>query len=286
MCRFIITWLLALSVTAGAQPQREQREPLPFPAGEKLVYEVKISRFPIYATVGEVTFEYLGSQPAPVIPGLSEPLPGAADDALIHLRAGAVSKGLLTGLFNIDIFNRYETLVDARDFAARVSFKEAKESKRHTIETSVFDRAGQAVRYTRAEPDKPAAPPREKLLPRLDGMADVLSAFYFVRLQKLKAGRMLSFPVSNDGENYQFEIVIHKSEQLQTDRGKVKAIKLEPKLFGPGQLFSRPGEMWMWVTDDEGHVPVKMLAKTEDTTITVTLVRQAQKCRRAANLRG
>ena len=42
----------------------------------------------------------------------------------------------------------------------------------------------------------------------------------------------------------------------------------------------------MWVTDDEGHVPVKLLAKTEDATITVTLVRQAQKCRRAASLRG
>src|SRR5690349_7156204 len=40
--------------------RRDFKNSLPIPVGEKLEYEVRYSRFPIYATVGNVTFEFLG----------------------------------------------------------------------------------------------------------------------------------------------------------------------------------------------------------------------------------
>ncbi len=40
--------------------QRNFPNGFPIPVGEKLEYEVRFSRFPIYATVGIVTFEFLG----------------------------------------------------------------------------------------------------------------------------------------------------------------------------------------------------------------------------------
>src|SRR5689334_7162092 len=54
-----------------AQLQREFKT-LPFKAGEKLVYEIKFTRFPIAAKVGEVTFEYVGEAEPPGVPATEE----------------------------------------------------------------------------------------------------------------------------------------------------------------------------------------------------------------------
>src|SRR5215470_767738 len=53
------------TATVPARPvatlRRDFKDSFPIPAGEKLEYEVKISRFPIYASLGVVTFENLGA---------------------------------------------------------------------------------------------------------------------------------------------------------------------------------------------------------------------------------
>jgi hypothetical protein len=274
--------------------RREFKNSFPIPAGEKLEYEVRFSRFPVYASVGVVTFENLGAvanppadatQPAngekesePLIKGLNVEYAPAPDDQLLHLRATAVSKGLLIAIAGIDVRDRFETLVDMRDFSARLSFKETKEGKKHTAQSAHFDRADQQVKYLTTDLNKPDAPPKAKSLARQDGMLSLLSAFYFVRLQKFKEGQMLSFPVSTDEENYQFEILVGKREKLKTDCGQVKTIRLEPKLFGPGRLFTRQGEMTMWVSDDNKHVPLRLVAKTSGGTVTAKLLNFKKNC--------
>jgi hypothetical protein len=265
---------------AGSAARRDFILPLLFPIGERLIYEVKFSNFPISATVGEVTFEFVGGHGQPIIQGVNVPFTPGADEQLVHLRAQAVSKGLLTRIFSLDVNDRFETLVSARDFAARLSFKETQENKKHVVESAIFDRAQQAVSYALTDLNNPQAQAQRKELPRQEGMLDLLSAFYFVRLQRLREGQTLRFPVSNEGVNYQFEILVHQREKINTNFGKLSAIKLEPKLFGPGQLFSRPGEMEMWLTDDDFHIPVRLVAKTSAGTITATLLRVEHRCRR------
>ena len=262
--------------------RRDFKDSFPIPAGEKLEYEVKLSRFPLYISVGVVTFENLGKianrpvseAPAsdqnekkpsePLIKGMNIEYTPAPDDHILHLRAIAVSKGMLLGLLGYDVRDRFETLVDMRDFSARVSLKEMKEGKKHAIQSALFDSADKQVKYLTTDLNKPDAPPRPnaKPLPRQDGMLSLLSAFYFVRLQKLKEGQMLTFPVSTDEENYQFEVLVGKRESLKTDCGKIKTVRLEPKLFGPGRLITRQGEMSMWVSDDSKHTPLQVVAKT------------------------
>src|SRR5215475_856608 len=67
--------------------RRDFKDSFPIPAGEKLEYEVRLSRFPIYASLGALTFENLGAVtrgresgaakddqqkgPAPLIEGLN-----------------------------------------------------------------------------------------------------------------------------------------------------------------------------------------------------------------------
>lgn len=279
-----------------AQLRRDFQNSLPFPAGERLEYEVRYSRFPLYVSVGTITFENLGLVPrpaaavgqnssgqpdptAPLIKDLNIGFAPAPGESLWHFRATVLSKGMLISLLGIDVRDRFETLVDMRDFSARLSFKETKEGKKHTALSGLFDRQDQQVKYLNTDLNNPQAAPRAKFLPREDGMLSLLSAFYFVRLQKLKEGEMLRFPVSTDEVNYVFDVIVGKQEKIKTDCGKLKAIKLEPKLLGPGQLISRPGEMFMWVTADNKHIPLRLIAKTSAGTITAKLLNFKNNCR-------
>ncbi len=268
-----------------AQLQREFKT-LPFKAGEKLVYEIKFTRFPIAAKVGEITFEYVGewerpnggNENEPMFKGLNTEFKPREQERFFRLRGGAVSKGVLIAILGIDVNNRYETLVDRPAFAARLHFREIREGKKQQAQSALFEREQQAVNYKSNDLTKPQAEAKIKTLPRQDGMLDLLSAFYFVRLQKLKEGELLRFPVSDDGVNYTFNVVVGKKEQLKTDCGKLNTIKIEPKLFGPGQLFSRSGTMTMWLTADKKHVPVKVIAKTAGGTVSVRLTNFKNNC--------
>jgi hypothetical protein len=268
-----------------AQLQREFKS-LPFKPGEKLLYEVKFTRFPIAAKVGEVTFEYVGewepmnggNEPEPVFKGLNTEFKPREQERFFRLRASAVSKGILIAILGVDVNNRYETLVDRPEFAARLHFREIQQGKKHQAQSALFEREQQTVNYRFDDLTKSGAEAKTKTLPRREGMLDLLSAFYFVRLQKLKEGELLRFPVSDDGENYTFDIVVGKKEQLKTDCGKLNTIKIEPKLFGPGQLFSRPGTMTMWLTTDKKHMPVKVIAKTGGGTVSARLLNFKDNC--------
>lgn len=261
--------------------RREFKNGLPIPSGEKLEYEVRYARFPLYVTVGVVTFEYLGlfdgAATAP-IKDLNIAFTPTNEERFFRFRAAAVSKGVLLGLLGVEARDRFETLVEAADFSARISFKEINEGKKHVAQTSLFDGTAQTVNFTAHDLNKPADPPRLKTLPRPDGMLDLLSAFYFLRLQKLKEGQMVSFPVNDDDTNYTFDIVIGPRVKLRTECGQVKTIKVEPKLFGPGQLFARQGEMTMWLGDDNRHVPLRLVAKTPAGTITAKLLNFKKNC--------
>jgi len=275
---------------------RDFKDSFPIPDGEKLEYEVKLSRFPLPpVSLGILTLENLGAvtnpqnsgaaagdqqkAPAPLIEGMNTEFTPAPDEQLLRLRATAVSKGMLIALFGVDVRNRFEALVDMRDFSARVNFKEEKEGKKHIVQSTIFDRAEQQVRYLTTDLAKPDAPPRAKPLPREEGMLGLLSAIYFVRLQKLKEGQMLTFPVSADEENYKFEVLVGKRESLKTECGKVKTVRLEPKLFGPGRYFNKlQGEMTMWVSDDNKRTPLRLLAKTSKGTVSAKLLNFKNKC--------
>lgn len=263
---------------------------LPIPIGEKLEYEVKYSRFPIYATVGIVTFEYLGpwkkAEASPTDNGDQPPIAGwnidyrpALEDKLLRLRATAVSKGILIAILGIDVRDRFESLVEADDFSARINLTEIKEGKKNTIETVTYGIDEPIVRYRTTNLANPATPPKIKEVPHEDGMMSLLSAFYFVRFQKFKEGQMIRFPVSSDEDNFVFDILVGKKETLKTDCGKVKAVKIEPKLFGPDKFFKREGEMTMWMTDDKRHVPLRLVAKTPAGTITAKLINFRNNCK-------
>lgn len=271
---------MASGQTVNSRLRRDFANGIEIPTGEKLEYEVRYSRFPIYATVGIVTFENLGNaitNSSPIIPGLNIDYQPPSEP-LLHLRSTAISKGILLAIFGIDVHDRFEDLVALRDFSTRLSFFELIEGKKHRTQSGLFDETNQQVRYLTTNLANPAAKPKITNLPRQESMISLLTAIYFVRLQKYKEGQTLVFPVSYDEENYNFEVRVGKTEKLKTECGKVRTTRLEPLLFGPGKFFNRKGEMTMWMSRDKLQVPLRLVAKTSSGSVTARLLNFRKNC--------
>jgi uncharacterized protein DUF3108 len=263
------------------------KDSFPIAPGEKLEYDIQISKFSIPLTVGIFTLEYLGpvvakppaadqtaTKPAePLIQGLNTGFVPSPDDRFLHLRATAISKGLLLTLFGYSVKNRYETLVDNNDFSARLSLFEERVDKRQRVQTAVFDRSTQQVKYLTTDLTKPDVPPKSKDLPLQDGMMSLLSGLYFLRLQNYKEGQMMRIPVSDDQKNYEFDILVGPRERVKTECGHIDTIRLEPKIFGPDKFFRKKGEMFIWVTETDQHVPVHLEARGEAGKLSMKLTK-------------
>ncbi len=249
-------------------PHRDNNQ-LPFPVNEKLTYELRLTRVPLSINAGTIVFQSVGIAAQPTIEKLEfKPQP---TDRLLHLRAVITAKGLVLRLFGLSVNDRFETLVDAKDFRMRAVLREIEEGKKHNLQTGFFDYEKTEANYRTVDLNAPQNPAREKLVQLEPDMQDLLSAFYLLRLQELKEGLTYKFPLVYEGERKEFDVLVYGHEIVETDLGKFNTIKLQPGLFGAGRLSAREGEFFMWVTDDAAHMPVKIQAKASGATITASL---------------
>lgn len=231
------------------------RHPLPFKFGERLVYDVKFSRFPISANVGEVTFAVAKPQ----------------TDRHVRFDVSAVSKGALLSLFGVKVNDAFTTLADRDDLFVYSTIKSLHENDFVQRQEAVFDRTASRVRYRVIDPAAPADTSAAVERETRPWVQDVVSALYFARTRKLKnVGREVHFPVSDEGQTYDIGVVLAGREEVKVDAGTFKTLKVEAKIFN-GRLVRRDGTLFIWFTDDERRIPVKAQMKSEKGTATFNL---------------
>ena len=281
--RRVMFMIAALCVVAFASApldfaESQQQAPsvaprVPIPVNEKLVFEVRFSKSVLNLTVGQVTFEYLGAVARPVIAGSNYSLTPQEGETFLGFRANAQTQGLLSGLFGLNYKGRYETFVRRNTLDAALSFKEESDDKRHISQTSLFDPLDQKIRYATRNVANPGQPARISELPWLDRTQSLLSAFYYVRLMPLQEDQVNCFLLSQDEVTVDLEIFFRGREPIEVSRQKMMAIRVEPKVFGPGRYFPRrQGDFQMWMTDDERRLPLKLVARTTQGTVTANLL--------------
>jgi len=94
------------------------------------------------------------------------------------------------------------------------------------------------------------------------GHLSVIDAFLAVRKLKLVPGQTVKIPVFDSRKQYEIVVeVLSKKQTLKAPWGeRVSCIVVKPKLKTAG-IFTNKGEMTLWMTDDERHIPIKMKAK-------------------------
>ena len=218
------------------------RHPLPFKFGERLKFDVKYSRFPIYANVGEVTFAV--SQPA-------------GSDSHVKFEVSAVSHGALVSLFGVKVNDVFTTLADRNDLFVYSTIKNIAENDAREFEEAVYDRPARKVRW-RSTNLVDAKDPGASIERETAAWAqDIVSALYFARTRKLnKLNREVHFPVCDRGDTYDIGVVLAGRERIKVDAGSFDTIKIEGRIFN-GRLVRRSGELYIWLTDDARRIQSK-----------------------------
>jgi hypothetical protein len=117
--------------------------------------------------------------------------------------------------------------------------------------------------YVRFDPiQKTAVSKKQKDVkqPMPDNFHDVLSALYYFRTldwEKAQEGQVFEVDIFLDDQLYKGGVKYLGKETIKTDLGKVKCLKLQPNVIS-GNVFKENAKMFLWVTDDENRIPVRI----------------------------
>ncbi len=103
-----------------------------------------------------------------------------------------------------------------------------------------------------------------------DTTMDALSCFFYVRYLPLQVGKSVYVEIFDNKKLYKAEVQVLKREELQTSLGTFKTILIRPVLLTEG-IFSRKGDILIWLTDDEKRLPVLLQTKVKVGSIKATL---------------
>lgn len=244
--------LVALVPARADENVEDEIRSLPFEPNETLHYEGEFSRSLLRGiNVADLRFSFNQEQ----VISADENNPKM--QSVLTFTGEAVSKGIVSKLFGLNFRQRVESRVDADSFSVLRTTKLDEQGKRKRTSDAVFDHDSGTVTFTELDPNDPSRPPRVVTSQTNGTIQDIASAIYYLRTQKLEPGKTLELLISDTGQVYRIPVTISKGEQLKTVLGKVNTLRVSPEMFGEGRLIRGKGDITIWFTADESHVPVR-----------------------------
>lgn len=89
---------------------------------------------------------------------------------------------------------------------------------------------------------------------------DPLSSFYYLRTLKLVVGEPVYVTIFDSKKVWNVEVQVLKKEKVTLSTGTVDTILIKPLMKSEG-IFYKKGDIYIWLTDDEKRIPVKLQTK-------------------------
>ena len=92
---------------------------------------------------------------------------------------------------------------------------------------------------------------------------DIMSAFYFARTvdyTNFKPGQKIHLQNFYKDSTYELDVRFKGRQEIEVEAGRFKCIVIEP-LAKEGGLFKSEGRVYVWLTDDERKIPVRVSSK-------------------------
>lgn len=106
-------------------------------------------------------------------------------------------------------------------------------------------------------------------------VTDSLSAIFYAASQPMQIGQSFEFPLGDASHSVSVTMKVEGKEEVRTPSGAYQAIRVEPT--ADSGVVKNRGQIWIWYTDDERHIPVQMRARLFWGTITFHLTSIEQK---------
>jgi hypothetical protein len=176
------------------------------------------------------------------------------------------SVGLVSSLFKIqDVYTvNYED-----SLCATSSVMDAMEGDRHHETRVTFDRTRSHATFLERDLIKNMVV-KETGTDIPSCVADTLGAFAKLRTMNLGIGQSVQVPVSDGRRSAPVKATALERETIKTTAGTYKTIRYAADVLN-GVIYSRKGEVFLWLTDDERRLPVQIRLRTNFPISTVTL---------------
>jgi hypothetical protein len=178
----------------------------------------------------------------------------------------AKSRSAIDAIYKVR--NRYESHIDPENGLPMKYVMHSREGGRTKDRVILFDQENNVVQKMEKRKDGTIS---SEVFEILDTTYDTISSLYAMRDREVKIGESLPLNVFDNHKNYELVIDILQEEQITVSAGQFNTIKVQPKLKSEG-VFRRKGELFVWVTNDERHIPVLMKSKVKVGSFTAELV--------------
>lgn len=101
-------------------------------------------------------------------------------------------------------------------------------------------------------------------------MTDLLTGVFYAASQPMVVGKSFVIPVVDAMHNVPVTMKVEGREEVKTTLGTFHTVRVEPT--ADAGVVKNRGNIWIWYTDDDRHLPVQMRARLFWGTITFRLV--------------
>jgi hypothetical protein len=230
--------------------------------------------------------------PAPAPPGLPPLRPGfafpqkqtltyavdwrvfSAGTAVVHfeangdserITANADTSGAINLLFHVS--DHFQATFDRNTGCTAQFDKQTVEGRRQITSTLKIDYAQSKSIFDEKNVVKGQTKHVETPVPGC--LTDLLSGMFFAASQPMEVGKSFVIPVVDALHTVPVTMKVEGKEEIKTPLGTFKTVRVQPT--ADAGVVKNRGNIWIWYTDDERHLPVQMRARLFWGTITFRL---------------
>lgn len=231
------------AVTKAAVPGSKKSRKIPckeFGVGEKFEFAV----------------QYLGITAATASFEIKEKISVEGEPAY-RLVSNAKVVPLFAAVYRVD--DTVESYIDVKGLYTRKLYKKLIEGNYENENTQYYDQNNGLVKDG------------DKLYNIPEFCQDILSAFYFFRAHQLAVGRNIDIAVYADGKVNKLTVSVLRREFIRIPLGRYEAYAVRP-FMNFESIFKQEGEVTVWVSVDEPHIPLMMKSKAFVGSINAVLI--------------
>ena len=241
----ILCVLILAAVAPGQQtPQlAPPRSGFSFPQKQTLTYSVDWRVFPAGTAV--IHFEAIGDRE--------------------RLTADAETSGAINLIFHVS--DRFQSVFDRQQGCTYQFDKQTVEGRRQINSTlrldysqgkSILDEKNQVTGQTKHV---------DTAIPGC--LTDLLTGVFYNSSQPMTLGHTFVIPVADAQRTVPVSMKVEGREEIKTTLGTFKTLRVQPT--ADAGVVKNRGNIWIWYTDDDRHLPVQMRARLFWGTITFRL---------------
>ncbi|MGH9607423.1 MAG: DUF3108 domain-containing protein [Terracidiphilus sp.] len=203
-----------------------------------------------------------------------------AGTAVIHFEAAGDREKISANAYTIEAINllfhvndRFESTFDRKTGCSYEFDKQTVEGRRQVNSTLRLDYAAGKSFLDQKNLLNGQTKHVESPIPGC--LTDLLTGIFYTASQPLTVGHNFVVPVADAQRTVRVTMKVEGLEQVQTPMGTFKTIRVQPT--ADAGVVKNRGNIWIWYTDDQRHIPVQMRARLFWGTITFRLTADEDK---------